>query len=91
LLAVPGLLLRTLKMLQTGSKASSQLNEALRFTFVDGDKGQMTRCEMLMHVITHGAYHRGAVGRILVEQSVAAPRDLLTKFLHESEPLRRSA
>jgi uncharacterized damage-inducible protein DinB len=66
------------------------LEETLQFTFVDGDKGQMSREEMLMHVITHGAYHRGAVGRILTRLSVAAPRDLFTKFLHTSEPLRRA-
>jgi uncharacterized damage-inducible protein DinB len=68
---------------------AASLEEKLQFTFVDGDKGQMSREEMLMHVIAHGAYHRGAVGRILTQQSVAAPRDLLTKFLHTTEPERR--
>jgi uncharacterized damage-inducible protein DinB len=69
----------------------ASLEETLQFTFVDGDKGQMNREEMLMHVITHGAYHRGAVGRILTKQSVAAPRDLFTKFLHATEPQRRAS
>ncbi len=67
----------------------AQLEETLQFTFVDGDKGTMSRSEMLMHVITHGAYHRGAVGRILTQQAVSAPRDLYTKYLHVSEPSRR--
>jgi uncharacterized damage-inducible protein DinB len=67
----------------------AQLEEALQFSFVDGDKGTMSRSEMLMHVITHGAYHRGAVGRILTQQAVSAPRDLYTKYLHVSEPSRR--
>jgi uncharacterized damage-inducible protein DinB len=70
--------------------SDQQLEEVLDFTFVDGDKGKMSRSEMLMHVITHGTYHRGAVGRILVQQSVAAPRDLYTKYLHVSEPARRA-
>ena len=53
--------------------------------------GTMTRGEMLLHVITHGAYHRGNVGQMLKFISVAPPRDLFTKFLHYSEPARRRA
>ena len=68
-------------------------NEALAtsvgFQFTDGDTGSMTREEMLFHVITHGAYHRGNVGQILKGISVVPPRDLFTKFLHISEPARR--
>lgn len=63
--------------------------ELLLFTFVDGDSGKMTREEMLFHVITHGGYHRGAVGRILAQLSLAPPRDIFTKYLHDSEPARR--
>jgi uncharacterized damage-inducible protein DinB len=66
------------------------LGETLPFTFTDGDKGRMTREEILMHVITHGAYHRGAVGRILVQCGIPAPRDLYTRFLHATEPERRA-
>ena len=49
----------------------------------------MSREEILMHVITHGAYHRGNVGQVLKNISVTPPRDILTKFLHTSEPGRR--
>jgi len=65
------------------------LAESLAFSFTDGDAGRMTREEMLSHVITHGAYHRGNVGQMLKGISVAPPRDLLTKFLHQREPARR--
>jgi uncharacterized damage-inducible protein DinB len=68
----------------------SQLQEAIAFRFTDGDAGRMTREEMLAHIITHGAYHRGNVGQILKSISVAPPRDLLTKFLHVREPRRRT-
>ncbi|WP_275636783.1 hypothetical protein [Chromobacterium sphagni] len=44
-----------------------------------------------MHVITHGGYHRGAAGRILAQQDIAPPRDLYTRFLHDSQPARRAA
>lgn len=66
------------------------LAEVLAFTFTDGDAGRMTREEMLLHVITHGGYHRGNVGQVLKSISVAPPRDLYTRFLHGSEPGRRT-
>lgn len=69
--------------------ASAQ-SEVLDFTFTDGDKGRMTREEILLHVITHGASHRGNVGQMLKSISVTPPRDLYTKFLHQSEPARRA-
>ncbi|HSI49627.1 MAG TPA: DinB family protein [Ideonella sp.] len=68
-----------------------QLAEPVSFRFTDGDGGTMSREEMLVHVITHGAYHRGNVGQLLKDISVAPPRDLLTKFLHLREPARRQA
>ena len=70
---------------------NEQLKESITFQFTDGDAGRMTREEMLAHIITHGAYHRGNVGQILKSIEVAAPRDLLTKFLHVREPGRRAA
>ncbi len=71
------------------SLSLNALNERLVFRFIDGDRGSMSREEMLMHVITHGGYHRGAAGQILRGAGVAPPRDLYTRFLHISEPSRR--
>jgi len=65
------------------------LGESIRFSFVDGDLGHMTREEMLAHIVTHGGYHRGAVGRILAQLSIAPPRDIYSKFLHDTELHRR--
>ena len=74
------------------SRSSAQaLGESLTFRFTDGDAGTMTREEMLLHVVTHGSYHRGNVGQVLKSISVAPPRDLYTKFLHVSEPARSGA
>ena len=73
------------------SVVESDLSHALDFTFADGDRGRMSREEILLHVITHGGYHRGNVGQVLKSISVAPPRDLYTKFLHQSEPSRREA
>lgn len=71
--------------------SAQALAESLVFRFTDGDAGTMTREEMLFHVLTHGAYHRGNVGQVLKDMSVAPPRDLLTKFLHVREPARRQS
>lgn len=71
------------------SASASSLSEVLDFTFTDGDAGRMSREEILLHVVTHGAYHRGNVGQVLKSIPVAPPRDLYTRFLHLSEPARR--
>ena len=71
--------------------SEAELSSVLDFTFTDGDAGRMSREEILLHVLTHGGYHRGNVGQVLKSISVAPPRDLYTKFLHQSEPSRRSA
>jgi uncharacterized damage-inducible protein DinB len=65
------------------------LAEVLDFRFTDGDHGRMSREEMLLHIVTHGGYHRGNVGEALKVIGIDAPRDLYTKFLHQSEPARR--
>jgi uncharacterized damage-inducible protein DinB len=51
----------------------------------------MSRGEILLHVITHGGHHRGNVGQVLKSVSLAPPRDLYTRFFHDSEPARREA
>jgi uncharacterized damage-inducible protein DinB len=68
----------------------AQLTEEVRFSFTDGDAGRMTRQEILMHVLTHGGYHRGAVGQVLRGVGIAPPRELYTRFLHATEPQRRA-
>lgn len=65
------------------------LAESVPFVFTDGDKGRMTREEMLAHVVTHNGYHRGEAGRLLAQCAVHPPRDTLAVHLHRSEPARR--
>lgn len=69
--------------------SAEQLAERLSFNFVDGDAGCMSREEMLAHIVTHGGYHRGAVGRIMAQVGLAPPRDIYTRFLHQDQPQRR--
>jgi uncharacterized damage-inducible protein DinB len=71
------------------------LSQAVAFRFTDGDDGCMTREEMLTHVVLHGTYHRGEVGRILTQASARAdtamrlPWDTYAVHLHRGEPARR--
>lgn len=59
------------------------LAQAVDFRFVDGKPGCMQRSEMLLHLISHGSYHRGMVGRMLVEAGIQPPKDSLTVYLHQ--------
>jgi uncharacterized damage-inducible protein DinB len=65
------------------------LAEIVSFTFTSGNAGRMSREEILLHIITHGVYHRGGVAQILKSVSVAPPDDPYTVFLHQTEPDRR--
>jgi uncharacterized damage-inducible protein DinB len=71
------------------SASPAILVEAIPFTFTDGDKGCMSREEMLTHVALHGSYHRGEVGRILWQLSVTPPWDTFAVYIHQTEPTRR--
>lgn len=66
-----------------------ELDETIDFTFTDGSPGRMSRAEMLAHVITHGAYHRGEVGRLLPDIEATAMRDVFAGYLHRAQPQRR--
>jgi uncharacterized damage-inducible protein DinB len=65
------------------------LSESIDFAFTDGALGRMSREEILTHVVLHGGYHRGAIGRIMAQLSIAPGRDVFTGFLHLSEPTTR--
>ncbi|AZO31218.1 MULTISPECIES: DinB family protein [unclassified Mesorhizobium] len=69
--------------------SGQQLAEPVAFIFTDGDKGCMTRQEMLTHVVLHGSYHRGEIGRMLAAITVTPPWDTYAVHLHQVEPSRR--
>jgi uncharacterized damage-inducible protein DinB len=60
----------------------AQLVQELDFVFVDGKPGCMSRADMLLHLASHGSYHRGAVGRLVGNYTTAPQRDTLTVYLH---------
>jgi uncharacterized damage-inducible protein DinB len=71
----------------------AQLAEAIDFAFTDGAPGRMSREEMLMHVITHGAGHRGQISAVMLLNELTPAKDGLTTYLHQAEAAtrRRSA
>lgn len=70
---------------------SPDLPARIGFEFADGRRGAMSVEEMLFHVLTHGAYHRGNIARALDLAEVLHPVDGYAAFIHEREPERRDA
>ncbi len=66
-----------------------QLAERIDFAFTDGAPGRMSREEMLMHLITHGAGHRGQVSAVMLLNSATPATDGFTTYLHRAEPSER--
>ena len=60
------------------------LNFVVEFTFTDGAAGSLSRRCMLMHVVNHGTYHRGAIGRLIADAGGVPPADTLTRYLRLS-------
>lgn len=65
------------------SMDSKDLNETIKFQFVDGGPGEMLAGDMLNHVLFHGTYHRGAVGWLISECGGIPPQDVMTVFLRD--------
>jgi uncharacterized damage-inducible protein DinB len=65
------------------------LAEQIDFTFTDGAPGRMSREEMLMHVINHGAGHRGQVSAVMLLNALTPASDGFTTYLHKAEALER--
>jgi uncharacterized damage-inducible protein DinB len=59
------------------------LDESIRFEFIGGGDGVMTRAEMLLHVVNHGTYHRGFVGDMMYQAGVTPAATDLPVFLRD--------
>jgi uncharacterized damage-inducible protein DinB len=72
------------------SASEQELKRIVSFKFVDGDTGQLSVEEILIHLLTHGSNHRGMASRTLAVNSLERPKDTFTRYLHQAEPSRRS-
>lgn len=58
-----------------------ELDVAVRFRFIDGSEGLMTRRQMLLHVVNHYTFHRGFIVDTLRRMSTTVPATDLTVYL----------
>jgi uncharacterized damage-inducible protein DinB len=65
--------------------AEPQLDETVRFEYVGGGQGAMTRGQMLLHVVNHTSYHRGFVGDLFFQVPARPPVTDLTVYLRDEE------
>ena len=62
----------------------ARLNQTVRFTFVGGGEGAMTRGEILQHLVNHTSYHRGFVAQMIYDVPARPPTTDLTVFLRDA-------
>lgn len=57
------------------------LSEIVRFQFIGGEPGAMTRGEILLHVINHATYHRGWIADLFFQVPARNPTTDLPVYL----------
>jgi uncharacterized damage-inducible protein DinB len=65
------------------SVSEAALDETVRFTFVGGGEGAMTRAQMLLHIVNHTSYHRGFVADMFYQVPARPPVTDLPVFLRD--------
>lgn len=68
--------------------SAHDFSQPVRFKFVDGTDGVMTRQEIICHVVQHATYHRGYVDDMMYHIPVTPPATDYPIFLRQ---LRRAA
>jgi len=56
-------------------------DEIVRFRFLDGSEGVLTREEIILHVVNHATYHRGLVSDMLYQAEFIPTTNDLPVFL----------
>jgi uncharacterized damage-inducible protein DinB len=67
-------------------QSEATLDEKLRFDFVSGEAGTMSRGQMLLHVVNHTSYHRGWVSDLFFQIPAKPPTTDLSVFLCDVSP-----
>jgi uncharacterized damage-inducible protein DinB len=66
--------------------SDAALEEMIRFSFVGGGEGAMTRREMVQHVVNHTTYHRGYIADHFYQIPSRPPTTDLPVFLRDARP-----
>ena len=64
-----------------GSLSAAQQAEKVRFRFIGGGEAELSRQDILLHVVNHGTYHRGNVAAMLYSLGVPPPTTDLPVYL----------
>jgi uncharacterized damage-inducible protein DinB len=59
-------------------------DQEVRFEFIGGNPGAMSRRDILMHVVNHGTYHRGHVADMMYGLNAQPPTTDLPVFLRHA-------
>src|SRR5258705_12706506 len=60
------------------------LDERVSFTLIGGNRGEMTRGEILLHIVNHTSYHRGFVADLFYQVPATPPTTDLPVYLRET-------
>lgn len=67
--------------------SEAALGERVHFTLIGGNRGVMTRAEILLHIVNHTTYHRGFVADLFYQVPGARPPTTdLPVYLRETAP-----
>ena len=54
-------------------QTSSQMSELISFTFIGGGEGQMTKRDIIQHIVNHASYHRGHIEGVMYQLEIEPP------------------
>ncbi|MDH3288022.1 MAG: DinB family protein [Betaproteobacteria bacterium] len=66
------------------SVPDAALDEKVRYTLIGSSEGEMTRGQILLHVVNHSSYHRGFVGDLFFQVPTRAPLMDLPVYFREA-------
>jgi uncharacterized damage-inducible protein DinB len=68
----------------SAAQSAESLAEIVRFRFIGGNEGAMTRGAILLHVVNHATYHRGWIAEMFFAVPARNPTTDLPVFLGEA-------
>jgi uncharacterized damage-inducible protein DinB len=67
----------------TDGLTAQAIDEKVRFEYIGGGEGLLSRGEILMHLVNHHSYHRGFVAEMFYSAKHRPPTTDLTVFLRD--------
>ena len=65
------------------AQTQASLDEAVDFTLIGGNRGRMSRGDIVLHVVNHTTYHRGFVADLFYQVPARPPVTDLPVYLRE--------